>query len=507
VSAAADNAPVIIGVAQHTWRERDAARTPLDGLEAVTRAALADAAAASVIPVDAVATVPPILTQMPELAAAMPRNLGAALAARLGFEATQYVAEVGGNLPQAMLSHLADALVAGRHHVALVAGAEVLNTFLGGLRRGEGLPDWNTGVSDAAVTSIDSDAELTAETEAAHGLLREAVAAYPLFETAWRHARGLSPEAHRQHLGRMISRFSEVAAANPHAWRREVLTSQQALSTADGNRMICFPYTRCMNAILAVDMAAAVVMTTAATARELGVPRERWIYLRGAGAANDTRFIGERAQLHASPAIAAAGAASLRRAGIALEELDFLDLYSCFPSAVQIACDALGLSVDDPRGLTVTGGLTRFGGPGNNYSLHAIATLVDKLRARGVGSGMVTANGGYLTKHAIGVYSTEAPRRPWESARDAALQRELDARKHPRLVSRGEGRLRIEGYTLRFEGDAPRSGIVVGRLDDGSHCLAHTEEDATVFRELMESDAVGAIGQVTPEGEINRLRL
>ena len=49
-----------------------------------------------------------------------------------------------------------------------------------------------------------------------------------------------------------------------------------------------------------------------------------------------------------------------------ISEIDAFDIYSCFPSAIQIACDEIGLDIDDPRNLTVTGGLPYFGGPGNN---------------------------------------------------------------------------------------------------------------------------------------------
>ena len=52
------------------------------------------------------------------------------------------------------------------------------------------------------------------------------------------------------------------------------------------------------------------------------------------------------------------------------------DIYSCFPSSVNLGCDALGLDPFDPRGLTVTGGLPYAGGAASACLMHAIATMV-----------------------------------------------------------------------------------------------------------------------------------
>ena len=124
------------------------------------------------------------------------------------------------------------------------------------------------------------------------------------------------------------------------------------------------------------------------------------------------------------------------------------DLYSCFPSAVEVACEEFGLAEDDPRGLTVTGGLPYFGGPGNNYVTHAIAEMVSRVRAAPGRFGMVTANGNFLTKHAFGIYGTTPWRGPWRREPAAGYQAELDARPTPPLNPAPEGRARIETYTV-----------------------------------------------------------
>ena len=154
-----------------------------------------------------------------------------------------------------------------------------------------------------------------------------------------------------------------------------------------------------------VDQGAAVVMTSVGRAKALGIDPARWVYLHGCAEASEKLLVSERVNYYSSPAMRVNGEHALAMAGKTLDDMHLFDLYSCFPSAVELACAALGLDTADPRGLTLTGGLPFFGGPGNNYSMHAIATLLPQLRARPQAFGLITANGGYVSKHATGIYS------------------------------------------------------------------------------------------------------
>src|SRR5262249_13703067 len=126
----------------------------------------------------------------------------------------------------------------------------------------------------------------------------------------------------------------------------------------------------------------------------------------------------------ASPAIGATTRAALQHAGAALDDITHIDLYSCFPAAVQIAQRALGLAADDARPGTVTGGLGFAGGPVNNYPTHAIPATVRRCRAEPESLGLTTALGWYLTKHAAAVWSTRPPAEPF---RCEHVQDEVDA--------------------------------------------------------------------------------
>jgi acetyl-CoA C-acetyltransferase len=206
--------------------------------------------------------------------------------------------------------------------------------------------------------------------------------------------------------------------------------------------------------------------------------------------------VSHRDSFHASPAIRIAGQAALRLAGTAIDEIDHVDLYSCFPSAVQVAATELGLSEDRP--LSVTGGLTFGGGPLNDYVMHSIGTMALRLRAEPGTRGLVTANGGFLSKHAFGVYSTEPPTRGFAYA---CPQDEID-RTPPRGLSEDhEGIVEIEAYTVDYDSKGPARGMVACRLRDGRRAWA-TSEDRGLARAMTEADFCGRTGHRDAGGSL-----
>jgi acetyl-CoA C-acetyltransferase len=239
-------------------------------------------------------------------------------------------------------------------------------------------------------------------------------------------------------------------------------------------------------------------MTSVGKALELGIPREKWVFLHGCGDANDIWNVSERINYHSSAAIRMMGRKALSMAQKSMSDMAFIDLYSCFPSAVQIGCAELGIAEDDPRGLTVTGGLPYFGGPGNNYVMHSIVTMMAKCRAAPGRFGLVTGNGWYVTKHSIGIYSTAPFEGPWQREDPYSYQKELDAMSHPKVEEHPRGPAKIETYTVVTDRKRSRFGIVIGRLDDGRRFLAHTPDDDATLDRMMQADMLGQTGDVAP---------
>ncbi|HEX7409576.1 MAG TPA: acetyl-CoA acetyltransferase [Candidatus Binatia bacterium] len=494
-----DRTPILIGAGQLTQRDVEpaAAKEPLAMMVETARRAAADAGAEArlLAQVDRVAVVNMLAWHYGNA----PRLLAERLEAH---PREELYTTVGGNTPQWLVNETAAQIAAGRVRLALLAGAEAVHTLMRARRLGTEL-HWITNGSGTP-TVLGDPRMGTSDQEMNHGL-QMPTQIYPLFENALRAHYGLSLAAHRERLGVLCSRFSAVAAQNPYAWFRQERTPAEITTVTPGNRLIAFPYPKYMNAIIDVDQSAAVLMTSVAGARELGIDPSRWVYLTGCGDAHDLWFVSERVNYHSAPAIRLAGQKALAMAGVDIAQIDYFDLYSCFPCAVQIGRDMLGIAADDLRDLTVTGGLPYHGGPGNNYTMHGIATMLRKLRAAPGTKGLVTGLGWYMTKHAVGIYSTETKPGPWIRQEPATYQAEIDRAPHPELVTEPSGRAQIETYTVLYgrEGQ-PTKGIVIGRLADGRRFLANTAEDRAVLEALTAHEAVGTAGVVSSGNGLNR---
>jgi acetyl-CoA C-acetyltransferase len=417
------------------------------------------------------------------------------LARRLGVSPRELVyTPGGGNMPQVAVNRACERISRGESRIALIAGAEALRTELAARRAGVAL-DWS---EDAPAPPDEWGGHRSgfSEHEAAHGM-RGAINMYPLFEQAIRGARARTIEEHSAALGRLFSRFAEVASKNPLATRARAYAPDEIVTPTAENPLIGFPYTKLMTANAYVDQAAALILCSEAKADELAIPIAKRVYLHGCAQANDHWFVTERPDFHSSPAIRRVTTKTLEMAEKTLADVDLFDLYSCFPSAVEIACQEMGLAEDDPRALTVTGGLPYFGGPGNNYVTHAIAEMVERLRARPGSFGLVTANGNYVTKHAAGLYSTAPLAGPWQREDPAVLQREIDGLPKAPFTEKPDGTAVIETYTVMHSKDGPELGIVVGRLrPSGVRFIANTTSDRATLQDLESRDALGREGIV-----------
>lgn len=404
---------------------------------------------------------------------------------------------IGGNVPQTLVNEACRDLQAGRAEVVLIAGAETWRTRSRLRARGV-RPEWTRQDDSVPVArGGDDNVPMAGDAEIRIKLDRPAFV-YPMFEQAIRIAAGETPGEHRTRIGELWSRFSAVAAQNPHAWSREALTGEQITRTGPDNRMVSWPYPKLMNSNNMVDQGAVLVLTTVETATYLQIPMDRCVYPYAGTDSHDTYAIGERAEFHRSPAIRIAGRRALELAGTDIDAIDFVDVYSCFPSAVQVAAAELGLPTDDPaRPLTVTGGLTFAGGPWNNYVTHSIATMAERLVARPGTRGLITANGGYLTKHSVGVYGTEPPTQEfrWED-----VQSRVDAEPTRKLAVEWSGTGTVESWTTPFSRDGvPEKAFVAVRTPGDARTLALIA-DASQAAATVREDIAGAQVRVHADG-------
>lgn len=390
---------------------------------------------------------------------------------------------VGGQLPQQLVGRAAELVARGEHDVVLVCGAEAGRSRRAADRAGIPPPWTRQGPEVAEPERVGGGREPVHPAERAAGLSRP-LHYYPLFENALRRAAGRGLADHVARIAALWSGFSRVAAGNPHAWSPAPVTAADIA----GSRPVNFPYRKLMNANPAVDMGAALIVCSVAAARAAGIPADRWVYPWSAAESTDHWHVGERRDLAASPSIAANARAALGT--LPIDEVAHLDLYSCFPSAVQVGAAALGLPDDDPaRPLTLTGGLTFAGGPGSNYVTHALATLVDRLRAEPGTLGLVTGNGWFLTKHSTGLYGGAPPPAPF---RRHDAQAAVDASPRRRVAHEHDGPAELETYTVLHDRDGVRQrAVAAALLPDGRRAWA-SSTDPGLLTALETEEVLGA---------------
>ena len=415
------------------------------------------------------------------------RNYPRAVAAKLGIRPQQAIySEAGGDVPQRLLSEAADSICQGKSVATLILGGEAIATTNSAMRAGVAF-DWTDDTDGQlddrglGMSGIQDQAQID------HGLTG-APPVYALFENARRARLRLDRSDYATAMGELFSPFSKVAAKHHCSMSSKCYTAEELLEVSQDNRIIAEPYTRSLVAKDGVNQAAALIVTSLAVARDIGIDKDKIVFPVASCALKEKPLLA-RPQLDRSPAMSAAYHAAMDRAGVSLDEIDLFDIYSCFPIAVFAVCDALGLSPEDPRGLTLTGGLPFFGGPGNNYALHSIVNVARELRHRKAGYGLVGANGGYLSKHAVGVYSATQPRTPWRHYDDHATQLVLDQTKARSVDASPHGSATIETYTVVMNKGQADTGYVVGVSDAGNRFLATTDpSDKQTPRDMMTED-------------------
>lgn len=405
----------------------------------------------------------------------------------------------GGNSPGDLLNAVANRIVAGDAETAILTGSETLF----GRRRAQKTEvplDWTPfdGVRDF----FKGQRPLTTPLESRHGLTAP-IHCYPLFENALRHAAGRTVKEHQDFLGRFMAPNTVKAARNPYGWFPTEYTPEQVSEPTEDNRMVCFPYPKRMNAVMEVDLSAAVVIMSNEEADRRGIPEAQRVTFLGGGSSTDAWTPCERVDFVSSPGIAAASKAAFDHAGISVDQVDLFEIYSCFPSAVQLALRAMGVAPDDPRGFSLIGGLAYAGGPGNSYSVHGLAGMVEAIRTGRGKVGVVSSLGMTATKHAYNVLSNDPDCIAAADGTSSKVELAAGDKTGPELCAFGSGPATVETYTVEYgrDGLAART-VYVLRLEDGSRTVANgmcTEDEVAA---LTTVEVIGRSGSLTAGDDV-----
>ncbi|MDA3791372.1 MAG: hypothetical protein PF503_23095 [Desulfobacula sp.] len=398
-----------------------------------------------------------------------------------------HVSGIGGNSPQTLINIAAGMIARNELDSVLIVGAEAYiqreknpEKIENALFRG--IPKEYTGDDLIGSTTLENQ----------HGI-KHPMHGFPLFETALWAASGLDLQSYLMQIGTMWANFSEIAADHPYAWTKSMRTPEEIITPGPKNRPVAFPYTKYMNSFVTVDQGAAVILMSEETEKKYSQKNRQTVYFLGGGYAQDRqRFMIEKSDLTSSPPLKVAVEKALVRSCMPLENLDCFDLYSCFPCAVSIAKKMIGIKDHDPRPLTLTGGLGFFGGPGNNYSLHGVATLAEKISIGEKSNGLVTALGWFMHKHAAGVYGSKPLTGEFKD-HDLIDQKNCFAGKEPvKIKDQVTGIGTIETYTVIYSTDQnPSYAVIYGKTRDNCRFIARTQNHPEIFKQLTSENMVG----------------
>lgn len=474
--------PVIIGVGQLKQQDTSPPKDPAQLAAEAVQLALADTTQPDAVrvAVSALHIVNVVSWLYDDIAAEVARRSGLT-------PQEQEHTDVGGHTPTRLLDEASARISAQGGRVEVVTGAEAMASLAAAMKAGKMPGGWPAPPKGAKGPQAE---DYVPGYVLKHGLSAP-IQMYPLYENARRAAHGQTPEENTRECAGLYAEFSEVAAQHEAAWTRTPMTAEQIGAVEGKNRMICFPYPLYMNALMNVNQAAAFIVTDTETAQRLGVPEEKWVYVWSGAGSNDSQDVLERVTYTRSPASEATLDAALRGAGLTADQVDLFDLYSCFPVVPKMAARHLNLPLDGR--LTQTGGLTSFGGPGNNYTSHSIVNMVQSLRAGRGETGLVYGQGEFVTKHAASVLATKPSGRPYAANPLPKLFHESDP---PTINHTPNGLGVIETYTVEYSREGqPTRGFIIGRLEDGGRFLANVDREDTATLTLLTDSGVEPIGQ------------
>lgn len=459
--------PVLVGVGTCTQREEDfaLAREPMDlMIESVRRAGEDAGGAHTLAGVERIA-VPKGRWRYRNPAGEIARSIGADTAISV-------LASVG-VLQQSLLGDACSRIANGEIDSALVVGADAGYRILRAKAAGQRAPERQQ--DDAADVNLEPEEELLHPAELRAGI-RMPIALYSIIESAWRARQGLSLDAHREILGTMLQRCSEIAAENPRAWRRKTVSASEIREASERNPMLAFPYTRLHCANWNVDQAGALLLCSIRKAQQLGIARAKWVFPLASTESNHMVPVSARADLAGCPGARLAGRAALDAAGLNAAQIELTELYSCFPVAVEAYAYELGLS--SARDLTVTGGMPFAGGPFNNYVLQATCRMAELIRAGNGRTGLVSSVSGILTKQAFGLWSSAPVPNGFTFQDVSAETARLSPTRH--VVDTFHGGATVAGYTVLHEKGKAARALVVADTEHGARALAWSENPGLV---------------------------
>ena len=432
-------------------------------------------------------------------------NPPARIAQALGVNVNHlYYSGMGGHMPQSSVGFFANQIAQGKLKAVLLAGAEAMATDK---VRQKKQTNQETNSNNTACSILGSFDPIVSFEEFKYRFLSPATGGYAMFENAYRFQKQHSIAQNSLESASLFSDFSKQASLRSDAWIRDEKSIEALLDVQKDNRMIAFPYPKYLNAFNAVDLSAALIMTSDTIAQKIGIPKEKRVYLHASCDAKEPVSLLERKNFFESPAKQQVAKCVLKKAHLSIQDIAAFDLYSCFPIAVKLDLEALGISLDDKRLFSLTGGLPYYGAAGNNYAMHGIVSMIDYLRDHKTEFGLVSANGGILSKQSMGIYSRIRPEHDVFTDVDLTKNKQKNPYKVA-IQNKPKGEAMIETYSILYDRKGPTHMVVIAKLTGTKErCIATLNASKDVLLSLSNEECIGKIGYVSPSDELNSFKL
>jgi acetyl-CoA C-acetyltransferase len=488
MSARAQSVPVLIGIGEVTDRPVDAldSMEPLALMAEALRRADEDAGGGWLAGLDSLDVVGQVSWRYDHLPALLAGRVGASPPHRA-------YGPVGGETPIRLLHEAALRISRGESQVAVIVGGESMYARVKAKEAGLALPWTPMSANDNrydGVVPLNPLAKRLGASIPAH--------IYPFYEIASQARWGQTPEQAQTESGALWSAFSTVAADNPFAWSKGPRNAADIVTPSASNRLIAWPYTKSMVANPNVNQGAAVLLCSLDQARRAGIAENRLIYFHAGAAASEPEDYLQRDAYWHSTAQDAVLQGVLRKMGKEAPAIGHFELYSCFPCVPKMALRSLGLRSDTAA--TVTGGLSFFGGPLNNYMSHAVCAMARRLRADADALGLLYGQGGFVNKHHALILGARPAERSLVTEYGVQEQAERAREPVPPLISAYKGPAILETYTIFYDRTgAPGHGVAIARTPAGQRLIARVAaQDGDTLNALTapHRSAVGLEGTV-----------
>lgn len=383
-----------------------------------------------------------------------------------------------GVLQQHLINNTCNKIIKGEIRAGLILGGESRAKMIAALKEGIEYKEMELSTNPDQYVKAKDDLYGEGEAEAL-GLM--AVGYYAVMESAMRKSKNLTLKEHEDYLGSMYADFSEIASKNQYAASDKSISKDQIMLANSDNKPMAYPYNKYHCTSWNVSQASAILICEEGLADQLNISKQKRIYPMASSETNHMIALIQRPSLISS--------AGLKLASEKINEvvdkhsinLNLIDLYSCFPVAVQQFENVLNLNTKTSR--TITGAMPFAGGPLNNYMLHATVQALLKLRSES-GHSLITGVSGMMTKQSFCLWSSEY-QMPFYHADVTKKAQQLDK---PIPISNAKhGNGIVIGYTVLYEGTKPTLGVFYIEDSQGERKVV-TSEDKAVITSMREEE-------------------